>query len=164
MIEAELIQKILGLQSGMTEMTEETDAPTVVVPVDSLLALALALRDTPELAFDQLTDHTSVDWLKENRFELLYRFYSLQHGHGLLVSCSVPRETPVAPSLSGIWPIAEWQEPGDPRAAITIRDLLQMSSGLDFVRIEPDDPAFFSRGNCVCSCCEVRPMPHLRST
>lgn len=29
-------------------------------------------------------------------------------------------------------PVAEWQRPGDPRAAIRIRDLLNMSSGLDF--------------------------------
>jgi CubicO group peptidase (beta-lactamase class C family) len=29
-------------------------------------------------------------------------------------------------------PIAEWQRPGDPRRAIRIRDLLNMSSGLDF--------------------------------
>ncbi len=110
-MEAEpLIQKVLGLQSGLTEMTEETDCPTVVVPADVLLPLAMALRDTPDLAFDQLTDHTSVDWLKENRFELLYRLYSLQHGHGLLISCSLPRDKPVVSSLSSVWPIAEWQE------------------------------------------------------
>lgn len=29
-------------------------------------------------------------------------------------------------------PVAEWQTPGDPRARITIRDLMQMSSGLRF--------------------------------
>ncbi len=107
---AALIQKVLSLQSGVTEMSEETDCPTVVVDVDSLLPLSRDLCEMPELAFDQLTDHTSVDWLKENRFELLYRLYSLQHGHGLLISCSVPRDSPVVPSLSGIWPIAEWQE------------------------------------------------------
>ena len=44
-------------------------------------------------------------------------------------------------------PIAEWQAEGDPRAAIRVRDLLRMSSGLDFVRIEPTEPAFFSSDN-----------------
>ncbi len=37
-------------------------------------------------------------------------------------------------------PITEWQAPGDPRAAITIRHLLNMSSGLRFARGE-DEPA-----------------------
>jgi CubicO group peptidase (beta-lactamase class C family) len=41
-------------------------------------------------------------------------------------------------------PVPEWQDPGDPRAAIRIRDLLQMSSGL---RIRaPLDPEFDPNG------------------
>lgn len=35
-------------------------------------------------------------------------------------------------------PVAEWQKPGDPRAAITLRQLLQMSSGL--AHVEVGDP------------------------
>jgi CubicO group peptidase (beta-lactamase class C family) len=34
-------------------------------------------------------------------------------------------------------PIAAWRSPGDPRAAITVKNLLQMSSGLRFTRDEP---------------------------
>ena len=34
-------------------------------------------------------------------------------------------------------PIGAWQSPGDPRAAITVEHLLQMSSGLRFTRDEP---------------------------
>ncbi len=44
-------------------------------------------------------------------------------------------------------PIAEWQQPGDARAEIRIRHLLQMSSGLDCARIEPTQPGFFSAAN-----------------
>jgi CubicO group peptidase (beta-lactamase class C family) len=41
-------------------------------------------------------------------------------------------------------PIPEWSQPGDPRAAITIRNLLQMSSGL---RIRaPQDPDYDASG------------------
>lgn len=44
-------------------------------------------------------------------------------------------------------PIAEWQGPDDPRRAITVRHLLQMSSGLRFHRIEADDEQFLSPAN-----------------
>ena len=37
-------------------------------------------------------------------------------------------------------PVAEWQQPNDPRRAIRIADLLRMSSGLRFVA--PQDPGF----------------------
>jgi CubicO group peptidase (beta-lactamase class C family) len=36
-------------------------------------------------------------------------------------------------------PVAEWRAPGDPRGAIRIRDLLNMSSGLQFLRAQDDD-------------------------
>ena len=110
MQETQLIQSVTALQSGVQQLTEETDCPTVTVAASGLLSLMRALRDTPELAFNQLVDHTSVDWLKEDRFELIYHLYSLEHGHTLRVSCSVPRGAAVVPSLASVWPVAEWQE------------------------------------------------------
>ena len=44
-------------------------------------------------------------------------------------------------------PIAAWHERDDPRAEITVPDLLQMSSGLAFDRIEANEAAFFSADN-----------------
>jgi CubicO group peptidase (beta-lactamase class C family) len=45
-------------------------------------------------------------------------------------------------------PIPEWRTPGDPRGEITIANLLQMSSGLEFNRVEGETtPGFFSKAN-----------------
>ena len=44
-------------------------------------------------------------------------------------------------------PILAWRQPGDPRGAITIRHLLQMSSGLTFSRLTRDDPRFYTHHN-----------------
>jgi NADH:ubiquinone oxidoreductase subunit C len=89
---------------------EKADRPAVHVPPEKLAALALALRDAPALAFDMLLDHTAIDWLAEGRFELVYNLYSTVHGHSLLVTTTVPRASPVAPTVSAVWPIAHWQE------------------------------------------------------
>jgi CubicO group peptidase (beta-lactamase class C family) len=47
-------------------------------------------------------------------------------------------------SLDQPAPIPEWQRPGDPRAAIRIRDILNMASGLRI--IAPQDPDYDPRG------------------
>ncbi len=80
------------------------------MPPDRLLGLMQRLRDDPAFAFDLLVDHCAVDWPEQGRFECLYNLFSTIHGHSLLVSVSVPRETPVVPTVSGLWDIALWQE------------------------------------------------------
>ena len=44
-------------------------------------------------------------------------------------------------------PVKEWQAPGDPRREIRIRDLLRMSSGLDFANLGLSGPASYTREN-----------------
>jgi CubicO group peptidase (beta-lactamase class C family) len=44
-------------------------------------------------------------------------------------------------------PIKEWQGEGDPRGKILIRDLLRMSSGLDFTNLGLSGPPAFTRRN-----------------
>jgi len=89
---------------------EKADRPAVQVPVETLLKFMRRLHDDPALSFDVLYTHTAIDWLAEGRFELVYQLYSMKYRHYLMVTASVPREKPVAPSVSSIWRIAEWQE------------------------------------------------------
>ncbi len=44
-------------------------------------------------------------------------------------------------------PVKEWQAEGDPRGAIRIRDLLRMSSGLDFINLGLGGPPAFTTKN-----------------
>ena len=104
-----LTEAVIALEPAAAKR-EHADRPAVQAPPEKLAALALALRDAPALAFDMLLDHTAVDWIAENRFELVYVLYSTVHGHYLVVTTSVPRDAPVAPTLSTVWPIAHWQE------------------------------------------------------
>jgi NADH-quinone oxidoreductase subunit C len=106
-------EELLGLVSELeprAETRDDADRPAVRVPVDALESFLRKLRDGAELAFDFLLTHTAVDWTEENRFELVYLLYSTIHGHHLMVTADIPRDEPVAPTVSHLWPIAEWQE------------------------------------------------------
>jgi CubicO group peptidase (beta-lactamase class C family) len=44
-------------------------------------------------------------------------------------------------------PVKEWRQPGDPRGQIRVRDLLRMSSGLDFANLGLSGPESYTRAN-----------------
>lgn len=71
-------------------------------------SLHSAAADLKELGFDRLGMLTAVD--REETFELVYRLQSRSMSAGMFLKCSVPRERPVARSLTDLWPAADWQE------------------------------------------------------
>jgi NADH-quinone oxidoreductase subunit C len=83
---------------------------TVVVPASKLLEAGGFLRGTPELAFDFCSDVTASDWpTRAQRFDLIYCLYSTRHRTRLRLKVRAAETDPV-PSVSGIWPAANWLE------------------------------------------------------
>jgi NADH:ubiquinone oxidoreductase subunit C len=109
-MDAEALLEILIAAEPAARKRDKTNRPALQAPVEKLLPLMKRLRQDERLAFDLLLDHTAIDWLAEGRFELVYNLYSTIHGHSLMVFTSVPRDNPVAPTVSEIWPTAHWQE------------------------------------------------------
>ena len=84
---------------------------TIYVSRDQVPALALALRDRPELAFTFLAELTAVDfWPKEPRFELVYVLVSIAHRLRLRMKVRLAAEDPHVATVSGVWPAANWLE------------------------------------------------------
>jgi NADH-quinone oxidoreductase subunit C len=104
-----LIQTVIALAPGSVRR-DKVNRPAVQAPVEGLHALAARLKGDERLGFDLLLDHTAIDWIAENRFELVYHLYSTVHGHHLTLTTSVPRDNPVAPTVGDVWPTAHWQE------------------------------------------------------
>jgi len=78
---------------------------------DTLIEVAHFLRDDPELRYDLLENLCGVDYLgREPRFEVVYHLFSLVHCHRVCLKVGVPEEHPVVPSLTCLWPTANWQE------------------------------------------------------
>ncbi len=104
-----LLEKLTALEPTVMPR-EKSDCPAITISPELLLGFMKKLKAEPSLAFNILCTHTAIDWIAENRFELIYQLYSLEHAHSLRVSTSVPRDNPLLSSMSSIWRIAQWQE------------------------------------------------------
>lgn len=100
---------------GLTERFPEMVVPDsragyggYIVQPENLLQVVQALKD--ELGYDYLSSVTGVDYLPENKMEVVYHFYRTTGGGALVLKTQVDRENPVVPSLTSLFPGAEFQE------------------------------------------------------
>jgi NADH-quinone oxidoreductase subunit C len=69
------------------------------------------LHDDPELDFDHITDICSVDFPEDQeRFEVVYHFYSIRANHRIRLKARVSEENCVIDSVCGIWQGANFLE------------------------------------------------------
>lgn len=84
---------------------------TVIIRKDDIVRVATFLKDDPELGFDLLKDLSGVDMMRpEARFEVVYTLYSLKTRTYLRLKVKVEEENPVVPTVTGVWPGANWHE------------------------------------------------------
>ncbi|WP_287372431.1 NADH-quinone oxidoreductase subunit C [Oceanithermus sp.] len=115
---------------------------TVEIAPERLVEVCTALRDEPELRFEQLMDLCGVDYLaygdtdwetteasatgfsrgrgrepeegprwKGPRFAVVYHLLSVTHNRRLRLRVFAPDdEFPVVPTVTGVWPSANWYE------------------------------------------------------
>ncbi|MBN1967372.1 MAG: NADH-quinone oxidoreductase subunit C [Anaerolineae bacterium] len=86
----------------------------VTVATADLVAAAQYLRDTPGLGYNFLVDVVGIDYLQMPghagpRFGVLYHVYSMLTNRKLRLKVLVDEGEPV-PSVTGLWPTANWQE------------------------------------------------------
>lgn len=83
--------------------------PWVKVAAPKLRGIALLLRDDPGLRFDYLMCLSGVDHTKE-LLGVVYHLSSMTHLHKLTLKTDVPASDPKVPTVSDIWPTANWHE------------------------------------------------------
>jgi NADH-quinone oxidoreductase subunit C len=94
------------------------DQVTVEVAADAVVPACSALRDAPELAFDQLIDVCGVDYsdfphvaeAPRPRFAVVYHLLSTLHNCRLRLRAYLDAEFPLVGSVIGVWPAANWFE------------------------------------------------------
>lgn len=84
---------------------------TITVRTADLVPVARFLKEDPALAFDMIIDICGVDRFRdEERFEVIYNLYSLSHKIYLRLKVLVNEADPTVPTLTGVWPGADWHE------------------------------------------------------
>jgi len=110
-VDATLGDKVASQTAALGELT-------VVVDAANYLAAALALRDSPELRFEQLIDLCGVDystygegrWVGR-RFAAVSQLLSVTHNWRVRLRTFAPDDSfPVVDSLVSVWPSANWFE------------------------------------------------------
>ncbi len=112
-MEAHTVREIFEQRFGphIREAKEEFGELTFVLAREALVEICRILRDDPAFEYKMLVDLCGVDRGVEAdpRFEVVYHLYSLTHRHRLRLKVRV-REGETVPTVTPIWPNANWYE------------------------------------------------------
>jgi NADH-quinone oxidoreductase subunit C/D len=93
------------------EADTERQEITARVVSDRIADVARWLHDTPEAAFDHITDICSADYPDDvERFEVIYQLLSLPHRRRIRLKARITEDNPAVPSLTSIWKGADFME------------------------------------------------------
>jgi len=97
---------------AVVETVEYRDEQTIVLQPETLLAVCTYLKK--QLNYDFLETVTAVDWPQRvPRFDVVYQLLSTEHQCFVRLKVRVGQkgeEHPAVPSVTGIWPAANWYE------------------------------------------------------
>jgi len=84
---------------------------TLIVDRSELLDALASLRDDPDLSLGFLSSVTATDWPgRSPRFWVAYELYSMAHRHRLRVKVGLSEDDPRLPSVTSLFPTADWHE------------------------------------------------------
>ncbi|MEK9772606.1 MAG: NADH-quinone oxidoreductase subunit C [Opitutae bacterium] len=110
MIDEDFVKSLLTGREYL-KVLHQKDCLTLACQSQSLPELCIHLRD--EETFDLLVDITAIDHGTDanTRFSVVLHIYSLIHKNYLRIHVDCPdNESPVVPSVSSIFPAANWHE------------------------------------------------------
>jgi NADH-quinone oxidoreductase subunit C len=96
---------------AITRVVVDRDELTLHVDREYLLPLATVLRDDANLRFELCSSVSGVDYLgAEKRLHSVVHLTSMTYRRRVRLEVAVSTEDPHVPSLTGLYPTADWQE------------------------------------------------------
>ncbi|ADP84256.1 NADH-quinone oxidoreductase subunit C [Pseudofrankia inefficax] len=102
-----------GLDEAIELVVVDRGELTLHVRRERLLDVARTLRDDPALRFELLSSLSGADYPDDpsgRRLHSVAHLLSLTHRRRIRVEVSVSVEDPTMPSLTPVWPTADWHE------------------------------------------------------
>jgi NADH-quinone oxidoreductase subunit C len=100
-----------SLDEALTKVVVDRDELTLHVKREHVLELSKVLRNDPALRFELLSSVSGVDYLgTEHRLHAVYHFTSMTYRRRVRMEAEVSVEDPHVPSVTPIYPTADWQE------------------------------------------------------
>ena len=106
----EMSEKLsIAFPAAIIDQSRFRDECTLRIQASALRDICLHARDT--LGFNYLIDLSSVDHFgNEPRYEVVYELYSMKDCVHLRLKISVSEDDCTVPTVSDIWPTADWHE------------------------------------------------------
>src|SRR5690606_28176832 len=109
---AEAVQ--VAMPDSLLEVKLFRGETTLIIKPDDIAKVAQYLRDTPGLVYNFLSDISAVDYYPDynrpERFGVAYHIYSMLYNRRLRLKVFVPEEAPEVPTVTSVWPGANWLE------------------------------------------------------
>lgn len=117
-MEALEIAEVLKGRFGNSILSVSQSGLLPIVEIEAAKAAEFArfLRDAPDLAFDYLVCLTGYDNMpagedaSRRTLGVVYHVFSFAHRHRFAFRAHVPVEDPRLPSVTHVWPAADWHE------------------------------------------------------
>lgn len=100
----------------LTDVNDFRGDLAVSVKPDRVKEICRALKEEPATKMDSLCTITGTDLLRhpnkgrDERFNVVYHLYSMDHGHRLRLKAALPERAPEIESVSSVWRAANWWE------------------------------------------------------
>jgi NADH-quinone oxidoreductase subunit C len=108
----DVVEGLLAVQpQGVTKVVVDRGELTLHVAREHLIAVITALRDDPALRFELCSSVSGVDYLGSvNRLHAVYHLTSMTYRRRVRVEVAVSVDDPHVPSVTALYPGADWQE------------------------------------------------------
>jgi len=89
---------------------------SVTIRPDRVTEVCRSLKEDPATRLDLLSSITGLDYLgypeknADERFNVVYHLYSVDHGHRLRLKVPLPESAPEVDSVASVWRTANWWE------------------------------------------------------
>lgn len=103
-----IAEQVRAAFPGIELADVDAGLPSLLVPPEYLVDVCRYLKSTPGLEFDYLASVTAIDYL--DRIDIVYQMRSLKDRRDFTVRIEVDRDDAVAPSVTGVWRAADFQE------------------------------------------------------